>query len=265
MRTFLLTVTSIIAKDPERFGITVVETADADVMRALAYRVEAETERKVLLAEDCDASFDDTGGVFPASLGRPWAGGTDTLHSMIYYDAFGRDFFRKHPLHTPPGEAEQAEVALEACTVYIPGKIDESTFDISRIFGARAAYKERIAAMLQEPVEPTHASFSSWGGGMEPLSRDGDKKTFWITSGDRCVKLDKIVFKILRLASERRLTLEQALTGLNPDLQARLMSYFSQLESSGLVVFHDPGSSWRDKRRRVSADEKAMYRTIRTI
>jgi anaerobic magnesium-protoporphyrin IX monomethyl ester cyclase len=75
MGTFLLTGTSMIAKNPERFGIKVIETQDADITRAIAYRVESETGHRLLLAEDSDESFNADGGAFPPALGRPWAGG----------------------------------------------------------------------------------------------------------------------------------------------------------------------------------------------
>lgn len=265
MGTFLLTGTSIIAKDPAKFGIKVVDTADTDVRRALAYHVEGESERKLLSAEDCDASFDETGGAFPASLGRPWAGGTDTLHSMIYYRAYGRKFFREHPINADGFTPDAVDLALADCTVYIPGKLAASQFDISRIFETRALLKDRVKVMLQTPVEPTHLSFMKWQEEAALAENSGGELTYWLTCGDRCLKLDKLVFRILQFTSERRLTLRQALTGLSEDLQARLMSFFVQLEASEMVFFHGPTESWEKRRRVVRVDDKAVSRVVRVM
>ena len=265
MGTFLLTGTSMIARDPSKFGITVVETTDADVTRALAYKVEAESERKVLLTEDCDASFDESGGAFPSVLGRPWAGGTDTLHSMIYYARYGRSFFRDHPLDVGATEESPADLQLEDCTVFIPGKLSESRFDISQIFATRAVYKDRIKELLQAPSEPTYTKFNQWQSDMPVVHAGGDKKTYWITSGDRCIKVDRLVYKILQFASERSATLREVLGEFNEELRTRLLGYFYQLEASELVLFHDPDSTWEKKRRVVKVDEKAVCRVVRVM
>lgn len=265
MGTFLLTGTSMIAKDPAKFGITIIETADADVTRALAYRVEAESDRKVLLTEDCDASFDESGGAFPPVLGRPWAGGTDTLHAMIYYDTYSRSFFRDHPLDAAASDEEQCDLDLEDCTVFVPGKLSESAFDISQIFNSRSLYKDHIKEMLQAPVEPTYLRFGRWESEMPRVNNGGDKKTYWVTSGDRCIKLDKLVYRILQVASEGRAALKEVLTGLNTDLRTRLIEYFRQLETSELVVFHHPSMTWERKRRVVHVDEKAVSRVVRVM
>jgi anaerobic magnesium-protoporphyrin IX monomethyl ester cyclase len=80
LATFLLTGTSMLARNPEKFGITLVDTQDADIARAIAYRVNKENNSRVNLTEEADASFDENGDIFPSLLKRPWAGGTDTLH-----------------------------------------------------------------------------------------------------------------------------------------------------------------------------------------
>jgi hypothetical protein len=153
---------------------------------------------------------------------------------------------------------------LEDCTVFVPGKLAQSSFDIGRIFDTRAAYRDRVKEMLQAPIEPTYSLFTSWQAGI-PIANNSEKKTYWLTSGDRCLKLDKLVFKILQLVSEHRLTLREALSGLNGDLQARLMEYFRQLESQELIVFHDPSQSWEKRRRVVLVDYKTPQRVVRVM
>jgi hypothetical protein len=68
---------------------------------SLGYQSNVEGERRMLSAEEGDESFDETGGLFPQVPPRPWAGGTDSLHSMIYYQKFGRSFFKHQPAAIP--------------------------------------------------------------------------------------------------------------------------------------------------------------------
>src|SRR5258708_34243356 len=99
-----------------------MDTKNVDIARNLAYRMEEETVRKPLLMEEYDASFDDQAGIFPSGLGRPWAGGTDTLHSRIYYETYGRSFFK--------------DQALEMAGVPCP--------DWHRLLGCRGAIMTRL-------------------------------------------------------------------------------------------------------------------------
>ena len=81
---FLLTGNAIVARKPERFGIRTVETENVDIGRGVAFRMDSQETTTSMSTEEIDASFDDRADIFPQVLGRPWAGGTDTLHSMIY-------------------------------------------------------------------------------------------------------------------------------------------------------------------------------------
>ena len=268
MGTFLLTGTSMIAKDPEKFGIKVIETVDADITRALAYRVEAGSERKVLLTEDCDESFNSDGGAFPPVLGRPWAGGTDTLHSMVYYDTYGRKFFRENALEPTiaeeqDGEAEQEENLL-ACNLLAPGRISESPFDITEIFKNREPFKDHIAKMLQVPVEPTYTNFQRWRSNVQPMAR-ASQSDQWITTSNKCVRLEKLVYRIIKLSAEKQVPLSGLFVAFKPDLQERLLAYFKELEASGLVVFNNPERVGKARHRNVRVDEKAICRVVKDI
>lgn len=121
--TFVLTGTALVARNPGKFGIKLLETKDLDIVRALAYSMEGETSRKQLLTEEYDASFDDHGDIFPAVLGRPWAGGTDSLHSMIYYQAHGRTFFKDNPLSSSDEVGVQVGPDLIDCGMRVPARL----------------------------------------------------------------------------------------------------------------------------------------------
>jgi anaerobic magnesium-protoporphyrin IX monomethyl ester cyclase len=71
---FMLTGTAIIAKEPAKFGITLIDTEGADITRAVAYRVDGDSEQKLALTEESDASFDESAWSVPqnprSALGR---------------------------------------------------------------------------------------------------------------------------------------------------------------------------------------------------
>lgn len=238
MGAFLLTGTSIIAKDPAKFGIRLIETEDADVARAIAYKLDKEDDREVLLTEDSDASFDGDGGVFPHVLGRPWAGGTDSLHTMVYYDAYDRMFFKEHPIIDPAAYKPTLDEELLRSTINIPGKLSESCLDIGKILGNREAYLEHIRKLLLVPIEPTYRNFCNWQGGVEEVVK-GDS-AFWIIRDTKSAKLDKLIYQILSIAVEEELTLDEILSNFQPAIKERLLTYFKNLGKPSLVLFKDP-------------------------
>lgn len=277
--TFLLTGTSMIAKDPERFGIKIIQTEDADIRRALAYKVEAGSEQKLILSEESDESFNADGGAFPPVLGRPWAGGTDTLHSMIYYNAYGRLFFRQNSLEgtvfstqgadesrTEKAQAKtQADETLLDCTLRVAGRINESPFNISRIFEHGVPYKKHISLMLQVPIEPTYSSFRQWRSGVEPIPREEGGPSYWLTTGNKCVKLDKLVYRLITLGASRQVPLRNLLSGFKPELQARLLEYLKGLEASGMLIFDGPERVAGTLRRNVRLEDKDISRAINVM
>jgi anaerobic magnesium-protoporphyrin IX monomethyl ester cyclase len=240
MGTFLLTGTALIAKNPEKFGIKLLETRDVDVARAISYRVDADTDRELLLTEDSDVSFDEGGGVFPKVLGRPWAGGTDSLHTMIYYDAYGREFFKEHPLDELRSIEHQGQEDVLQCTLFIPGKVNESPFDISGIIANRENFLQNVRELLKVPIEPTHSSFSRWQAGIELLPRSTGGTNYWITESNKCARIEKLVYRILLLAAEQELTLGDVLGNFKGEMAEKLLEYFKGLEASKLLVFKDP-------------------------
>lgn len=266
MGTFLLTGTSIIAKNPARFGIEVFETQDTDINRALAYRIRKEDGgHKLVLAEDSDDSFNETRGAFPPVLGRPWASGTDTLHSMIYYNRYGRSFFRRHPIDAQLGQDDCDPMPQAAsCTVEIPGKLNASQFDISRFFENRHAYKGYVQQMLQKPAEPTYTSYLDWLSSQPPLERQ-DEAGFWVTNGNKCLKLDKLVYRILTLSSERQSPLGEVMASLPPSLQERLWAFFGRLEEQDFIVLKDPLNPNRRRRHLFMPDAKAVSKYQRAL
>jgi anaerobic magnesium-protoporphyrin IX monomethyl ester cyclase len=235
--SFLLTGTAIVAKDPARFGVRLVEREDADVLRALAYELDQDArdeESKAMLTEDRDASFDSTGRTFPKVLGRPWAGGTDTLHSMIYYDFHGRRFFRDQAAvqkRVPEGQ-------LLSCLLSLPGVLRDSSFDLGKIIAERRKMASHLGQLSKIPREPTQRTFREWADSRPALAVDAHQR-YWVMNGAKCVRVDPFVYELLSSHS-RPTVLAQLVDGLDEALRARLMDYFQMLAGHGLVELHPP-------------------------
>ncbi len=86
--TFMLTSGSIVAKQPERFGLRDVGPYPGhDIARALSFEQVGGAPDDRALAELETAKAALTGN----DLGRPWVGGTDCAHTYFYQDRYGGD------------------------------------------------------------------------------------------------------------------------------------------------------------------------------
>lgn len=235
--TFMLTGTSIIAKNPQKFGITLLATEDADVARTIGYQVDTKAGRETLLAEDGDVSFDNNRGDFPKVPDRPWAGATDTLHSIIYYDAYTRDFFKHNNLTTQAnGHHEMSDEDLMDCTIAVPGKIEESRFDVNAILANGSKLTKRTKELLLLSLEPTYARFNKWQAEVEPVNCS-ESSSYWIILDNQCARLAKGVYKIIQMSSQHGLTIGKILAAVNPELAAQLLNNLKLLERKHLLQF----------------------------
>lgn len=257
--TFLLTGTSIIAKNPEKFGIELVEIQGVDSPRAVAYRVNNETEQRLTLTEDSDSSFDNHGDIFPAILGRPWAGGTDSLHSMIYYNAFGKDFFKQHSTKEVPLVQEITKALLLQCSVIVNGEIVSSSVDLAAILNNRKRFLEYLGEQLARPAEPTYSEFRQWAENIEPIVPTPEKESFWIIGMARCVKVDKLVFNVLHQAAQSQTIISDSLACVPKAIHEKLLDYLRALEAKGIISFRlqnrslrSPESVVEEERRRAA-------------
>jgi anaerobic magnesium-protoporphyrin IX monomethyl ester cyclase len=234
---FVLTGTALVAKNPEKFGISLLEPRDADIVRSLGYQSNVEGERRMLSAEEGDESFDETGGLFPQVLPRPWAGGTDSLHSMIYYQKFGRNFFKQQPAAIPAtGRTSLITEETSDRIVNVEGRLAESDFEISKIFKSRDQLREHIRNLKDSAIEPTHKAYKEWQQGVAPVKRD-EKKSFWVIQNAKRLRIAELVYLVLQRASERRATLRELLYAVNPVHREALLEILTSLHSKGYVTF----------------------------
>lgn len=244
--TFLLTGTAIVAKDPARFGVRLVETEDVDIGRALAFELAGEAQRdpreEAMLTEDRDASFDSDGDIFPRVLGRPWAGGTDSLHTMIYYERYGAMFFREVPPERPPSRAGEDPSEILRCGISLVGAVRESPFDIRELADRRGDFAERYIALQKIPREPTQASYREIAGATLPLAR-GSAVRYWVWADQECVVLDKLIFRLLKVGAASGAPLGDLLRGFEGGLAGRIVTFLKDLEQHGLVKLEAPRSA----------------------
>jgi radical SAM family protein len=258
LAAFLLTGGSMLARNPAKFGITLVDTQDADVARSIAYRVNEETKNRVNLTEEADASFDERGAIFPSLLKRPWAGGTDTLHSMIYYSHYGRNFFKQNSLDVSAAPPERTTDQLLECSLRPTGTLTETRMDLAELFANRDRFVAYLRKRLDTPAEPTYAALRDWQEGLAPLAAQTIPLTYWLVTAREAVKLDRIVYRILLLAKQQSLTVGQILKGLKRTMADTLLTYLVELQRRGLLRFVGPdGSSGVDC---VLADQRAVER-----
>jgi anaerobic magnesium-protoporphyrin IX monomethyl ester cyclase len=233
---FVLTGTALVAKNPSKFGITLVQPQDVDIVRSLGFQLNEEGERQMLSMEEGDDSFDDTNGLFPSVLRRPWAGSTDSLHSMIYYNAYGKTFFKEHcrndaiPRNQPASASEDLFGPL-----VLHGRLAESDFNINSIFQSRAQLREHIAKLRKSAVEPTYPQFQKLRHSLPTVNRT-EKKSYWIIQNGKCLEIADLVYSVLTRAVTQRCSLAQLLEGFNPSLRERLLEHLRLLEKKGYIT-----------------------------
>lgn len=238
MGTFLLTGTSMIAKNPEKFGLVTVQFDGADSPRGLSFRLNKESGQRTALVEQADASFDESGDVFPAQLGRPWAGGTDTLHSMIYYGRYGRRFFKEEGLRIMTGVQEEAHVKDDAVVdgpLQPQAALIESPFDLKKIISNRVAFCRYVDARLMIPAEPTYTAFRDWAQSVEP--EPAKSATYWLTTGDNMVQIDKVTYRLLSVGASKQVPVKRLLALLPETSAPKMFKHLLELEQNGFISF----------------------------
>jgi anaerobic magnesium-protoporphyrin IX monomethyl ester cyclase len=238
--TFLLTGTAAVARDPAKYGITLIDTQDADVRRAVAYRLDDEGISRNELTEEADASFDESGGVFPQVFARPWAGGIDSLHTMIYYDTFGREIFKRTRLDALLEGQAPSVVEIEACTATLRGRLVECMVDLRSILDNRRAYLAYLKERVTAAAEPTRAAFEEWSSQVDVVSRL-DAPSYWCVAGKDCVKLSKGLHGILTVLTRDNLTIGALLARLPEPLRPRVIRHLRTLEAYGFIALTHGG------------------------
>jgi anaerobic magnesium-protoporphyrin IX monomethyl ester cyclase len=233
--TFVLTGTALVAKNPAKFNLTLIEPQNADIVRALGFQT-AQNQTQMVSAEESDSSFDKCGDLFPSVYGRPWAGGTDALHSMIYYSTHGRNVFKNHRVATVSGHHERRTKEQTLNSVLITqGKLAESNVDVAAALRLRGEHAQRIKALQQMAKETIYKEFVEWQKSIPGIERQ-PTKSFWIIRNGKCLKIDGKIYSILVRAKETNVTVEKLLKEYSSSFRERIVDHLIGLETRGYVA-----------------------------
>jgi anaerobic magnesium-protoporphyrin IX monomethyl ester cyclase len=107
---FTLLTGSIVAKDPQRFGIRNTRRRSGEnISGELEYDIEEDPCNR----EDSFAEFNDCLPHWNL-WERPWVGGIDTLHTQLYVERFGRQVFRELQQQYGRTEEPWASIAVSS-------------------------------------------------------------------------------------------------------------------------------------------------------
>jgi hypothetical protein len=247
MGHFTLLVGSIVDKDPDRFGIQPLKTEDVDIHIVRPYKGQTDGEEvmknEIGLGRDGTASSDSDDQTFPRTFLRPWAGGGDSLHSMIYYQAYGYRFFKDNQLpelqlKTVPKSDEE----LLCSTLRLPGHLSESPFDMIVMIQNIQKLTEHGRALQRIPREPTLRAFEEWAVTVPPLPR-GENQRYWLQTEEKTVEVPKLVYKLVGLVSAHNLPIGEACAELPRDVSQDLLSYLCKLGQVGFLEFVIPAAT----------------------
>lgn len=233
---FVLTGGAAIAKNPKKFGITIMKTEGADVARSVAYREGNEGERKLLLTEDADEPKCEAHGMFPRTPGRPWAGGTDSLHSLILYSLHGKDFFKANSL--PESEHIPIESIPDPMNsrVWTQGPLVESSFDLNEIRANKTRFNRHKLELMRAAKEPTYAELLRFASNVEAVS-DSElvKMQYWIGDENNSVSLHETIYELISSSADTSQALRQTLAEFHPVLRERVAQHLRKLHALGFI------------------------------
>jgi hypothetical protein len=145
--------------------------------------------------------------------------------------------------------------------VIVNGRLVESKFDLSIILKNRKAFVDYLNERVGIPAEPTFAAFNNWAATLASLDPK-ESASYWLVLGKICINLDKLVYRVLSVASETAVTVGQILASVPASLRDRLLRYFKELEENGFISFKSGDHVIKTV---VKADPSVVaYRTKRT-
>jgi anaerobic magnesium-protoporphyrin IX monomethyl ester cyclase len=164
--TFILTAGAIVARDPERFGVSDVRgRADDDILRSLQF------DAQPRLTEDEDEKLDAGARRLRAgALPRPWLGGVDTPHSYFYHARFGAAVRAAMAEAAAAAERQPGPWRLNGRLLRLPRGCTLVRAD-GRMFGISARTATYLAA-LDEAGDPAAAAGSA-------QLREGEARLTW--------------------------------------------------------------------------------------
>ena len=227
MGRFALTGAAMVAKDPGAFGIELIPRSGADIARVLDYRFVAGNDEEQP-SDPADGSVGEAATT--AVLRRPWAGGTDTLHSMIYYRRYGRRFFRDNQLYRGPLPSTHATENLLDCTVKLAGILKPSVFDIPAVLSNIAAHNELKRTAKDQHQELTFTDFLRRGENVPDVERNAeDRPKYWLCTDARCIALGASLYEFLLNLADSGQTVREGIATYDAQTRERLVAALRNL------------------------------------
>ncbi|GAC1571141.1 MAG: hypothetical protein NVS3B7_00850 [Candidatus Elarobacter sp.] len=188
---FVLTPGAIVATRPHDFGVLEHGPyADDDIARVLRFREvtpkSAEEEARVERAKRrLDVQHFD----------RPFAGGIDTPHSLMYFERFGAAFPR-----TMVAEFEATRSRVVWDRVLVPDGIivDDVRFDPWALPDADLTERTRLSAGRDDGRQPRAADFAAAFDAEPKAVRTSEPMTYFVRSDGTTVPLSRELYRVLR-------------------------------------------------------------------
>jgi len=239
MGQFVLTGTAMVAKNPHLYNITVMQRQDLDIARALTYCEGPSKTPKVISAEAADASFNDVGSIFPLVLGRPWAGGTDTLHSMIYYGTYGKNVFKDNSKLVAHDVVSSEINPTTARRVILNGKLCKTPIDIRRLMLTSVQLREYVKKLSIDSIEPTYGRVLDWQAQVGTVPIMSPTVSYWITNEETSGKLHPLIWDLLSRGAGSNITVADMLSPYRAEVRERIIDHFRMLHSKSMISFAD--------------------------
>ncbi|WP_330241304.1 B12-binding domain-containing radical SAM protein [Streptomyces sp. NBC_00525] len=173
---FALTPGSMVAKNPDRFGIDVLPTsASDDIRRYLPWRDRRTGEAHWPVAADPRIPREYYAGNRRTDFDRPFLGGIDSAHTLLYFARYGRDLLPGTP--EGAGHKEEPRVRLvEEPVVTVPFASVEGLTGIDDLMA-------QVVRRSRQDLDTTSAGYGEWLDGTGS-ARPGSCGVLVLTHGE---------------------------------------------------------------------------------
>jgi len=241
---FHLTAQAIVAKEPERFGVTLIRRRDVDVEVCPPYTTETgelDSEATEQLAkrksEVGGQGMQD--GLLPY---RPFLGGIDTPHTLLYFERFGPEFFRHFRMLSAAMQVEAESLPTDWVPTPAAIEVNESAFDLTVSAQTRHALETTLLEQYKAGGSATTAWISERLAEQGAFHRLDNAQTFYVLpKGGRngTIRTSFALRSLLRSMNGKR-SLEEVLSLYGSAQRQVGLRLVKQLIARGFVTMIPP-------------------------
>jgi hypothetical protein len=150
---FGLTHGARVAQEPSSFGLSEVFSLEGDELATGLFFTEKKRAKRPHDHARVDAALDEVSAAYWLRH-YPWAGALSTAHTILYYDRFGRDVFRKLAAEGIPrdGAGILGKRALSADAAFSLDSLDEAEEREQQIWQQLIYEKRKVSRALYEEL-----------------------------------------------------------------------------------------------------------------